>query len=526
MARDFHLPGRSAVIAGDAMAATSHPLASLTAIETLRAGGNAADAAVAAVAVLCVVEPQMTGIGGDCFAMIAPPGKPVWGYNGCGRAGAGASTEALLAQGIRSIGTSIHAVTVPGVIDAWAAILKAHGTFPLERALAPAIKFAEGGFPVAARIAWDWQQAADKLRADPGASRHYLFGGRAPAEGDVVKLPALAQTLKTIAKEGPRAFYEGPMADDMVATVAPRGSFLTAKDFAAHRGEVVTPISSSYRGLELYELPPNTQGLTPLVQLNILENFDLAALDPFGPERFHLALEAARLAYAVRDSHIADPAHMRVAVPALIDKAFAKTLAGKIDRARRVKLPSAPMPGSDTVYLTVVDRDRMAVSLINTLFSTFGIGICTEQTGILLTNRGGCFVVDPAHPNTFGPNKRPMHTIIPALAFRDGRCETSFGVMGAHYQPMGHSQVVANMVDYGMDVQAAIDGPRAFFVGEQTVIERGIEATTAAGLTARGHDVVVAPSPWGGAQAVRIDWQRGVLIGGSDPRKDGCALGY
>src|SRR6185295_297691 len=270
MTRDFHLPGRSAVIAGDAMAATSHPLASLTAIETLRAGGNAADAAVAAVAVLCVVEPQMTGIGGDCFAMIAPPGKPVWGYNGCGRAGAGASTEALLAQGIRSIGTSIHAVTVPGVIDAWAAILKAHGTFPLERALAPAIKFAEGGFPVAARIAWDWQQAADKLRADPGASRHYLFGGRAPAEGDVVKLPALAQTLKTIAKEGPRAFYEGPMADDMVATVAPRGSFLTAKDFAAHRGEVVTPISSSYRGLELYELPPNTQGLTPLVQLNIL----------------------------------------------------------------------------------------------------------------------------------------------------------------------------------------------------------------------------------------------------------------
>jgi gamma-glutamyltranspeptidase/glutathione hydrolase len=217
---------------------------------------------------------------------------------------------------------------------------------------------------------------------------------------------------------------------------------------------------------------------------------------------------------------------MRVPVPALIDKAFAKTLAGTIDPARRAPLPRAPMPGSDTVYLTVVDRDRMAVSLINTLFSSFGIGICTEKTGIMLTNRGGCFVVDPAHPNTFGANKRPMHTIIPAMAFRDGRCETSFGVMGAHYQPMGHMQVLTNMIDYGMDVQAAIDGPRAFFTGEQTVIERGIPAATAAGLTARGHEVVTAASPWGGAQAIRIDWQRGVLIGGSDPRKDGCALGY
>ncbi len=415
---------------------------------------------------------------------------------------------------------------MPGVIDAWAAILKAHGRFSLERVLQPAIHYAENGFPVAARIASDWRGLVGKIAPDPGASRHYLFGGASPAEGDVVKLPALAQTLRTVAAQGPRAFYEGPIADDIVATIAPRGSLLTREDLANHRGEAVTPISSNYRGLDLLELPPNTQGLTALVQLNILENFALGALDPFGPERFHLLLEAARMAYAVRDTHIAEPAHMRVAVPDLIDKAFAKTLAGKIDPARRVPLPRAPTPGSDTVYLTVVDRDRMAVSLINTLFSSFGIGICTEQTGIMLTNRGGCFVLDPAHPNTFGPNKRPMHTIIPALAFRDGRCETSFGVMGAHYQPMGHVQIVSNMVDHGMDVQTAIDGPRAFFVGEQTVIERGVPAATAAGLTARGHDVVTAASPWGGAQAIRIDWQRGVLIGGSDPRKDGCALGY
>jgi gamma-glutamyltranspeptidase/glutathione hydrolase len=527
MSRDFHLPGRSPVIACDAMAATSHPLATLTAVETLRAGGNAVDAAVAAVAVLCVVEPHMTGIGGDCFCMLSAPGKPVWGYNGSGRAGARASTEALLAQGIHAIaGNSIHSVTVPGAVDAWAAILAAHGRFGLERALAPAIRFAEGGYPVAARIASDWAQLTGKLAADPGATRHYLFGGGAPAEGDVIRLPALAQTLKTIAAKGPRAFYEGSIAEEMAATVAARGSFLTPEDFAAHRGDAVEPITGNYRGLDVFELPPNGQGLTALVLLNILERFDLAALDPLGPDRFHIALEAARLAYAVRDTHLADPAYMRVPVPALIDKGFAAKLAARIDPARRVELPAAPAPGSDTVYLTVVDRDRMAVSLINTLFSSFGVGICTERSGIMLTNRGAGFVVDPAHPNTFGPRKRPMHTIIPALAFRDGRCELSFGVMGAHYQPMGHVQVVTNMVDYGMDVQAAIDGPRAFFEGGETVVERGVPGATVAGLKARGHDVALRPAPLGGGQAIRIDWQRGVLIGGSDPRKDGCALGY
>jgi gamma-glutamyltranspeptidase/glutathione hydrolase len=527
MSRDFQLPGRSPVIACEGMAATSHPLASRVAIETLRAGGNAADAAVAAVAVLCVVEPHMTGIGGDCFAMIHAPGRPVWGYNGSGRAGRGASLDVLLAQGMRMIAPdSIHAVTVPGAIDAWAAILAAHGRFSLDRVLAPAIHYGESGFPVAARIAWDWAQAVGKLRADAGAARHLLFDGRSPAGGDVIRLPALAQSLKTIAAQGPRAFYEGPLAQDMVATVGARGSFLAAEDFACHRGEVVAPIATNYRGLDVLELPPNTQGLTALVLFNILERFDLAALDPLGTDRFHLALEAARLAYAVRDTHIADPAAMRVSPLDLLDKNFAAKLAARIDRATRVPLPRAPSPGDDTVYLTVVDRDRMAVSLINTLYSTFGVGICTEKTGIMLTNRGACFVLDPDHPNAFGPGKRPMHTIIPALAFRDGRCELSFGVMGAHYQPMGHAQVITNMVDYGMDVQAAIDAPRAFFLGDSAVVERGLPEATVDGLRARRHDVVRAPSPWGGAQAIVIDWQRGVLIGGSDPRKDGCALGY
>ena len=527
MRRDFQVPGRSPVIACEGMAATSHPLASLAAIETLRAGGNAADAAVAAVAVLGVVEPHMTGIGGDCFAMIHVPGRPVWGYNGCGRTGMRASLDALTAQGIGAIALdSIHAVTVPGAVDAWAAILAAHGRFSLDRALAPAIRYAEGGFPVAARVAWDWARAAGKLAADAGAARHLLFAGEAPAEGDVVRLPALARTLATLATNGPRAFYEGPIAQDIVATAAARGSTLAVEDFAGHRGEVVAPIATSYRGLDVLELPPNTQGLTALMLLNILERFDLAALDPLGADRFHLALEAARLAYAVRDRHLADPAVMRASVPALIDKAFAARLAGRIDRARRASAASISATDSDTVYLTVVDRDRMAVSLVNTLYSAFGVGICTEKTGVMLTNRGACFVLEPGHPNAFGPSKRPLHTIIPALAFRGGRCELAFGVMGAHYQPMGHAQLVTNLIDHDMDVQAAIDAPRAFFVGDQTVVERGLPRASIDGLVARGHDVAVAASPWGGAQAIRVDWERGVLIGGSDPRKDGCALGY
>ncbi len=527
MSRDFHLPGRSPVIAREGMAATSHPLATLAAIEMLRAGGSAADAAVAAVAVLCVVEPHMTGIGGDCYCLVAKPDQPVWGYNGSGRAGAAASTDALLQQGVKAIaGTSIHAVTVPGAVEAWGEILKAHGRFPLERVLAPAIHHAEYGFPVASRVAHDWAIAAPKLQGDAGASRHYLFDGKAPAEGDIVKLPALARTLKTIAAKGSRAFYEGEIAEDIVATVTARGSLLTTEDFARHHGDTVAPIKTHYRGIDLLELPPNGQGLTALIMLNILEHFDLKSLDPLGPERFHLVLEAARLAYAVRDTHLADAPSMRAPVPALIDKAFAATLAKHIDPARRAKLPSAPAPGSNTVYLTVVDRDRTAVSFINSLFSTFGVGICTEKTGIMLNNRGACFVVDPQHPNTFGSNKRPAHTIIPALLFKDGRCDMSFGVMGAHYQPMGHVQIVLNMLDYGMDVQQAIDAPRVFFEGEQTVVERGMPQATVDGLTARGHTVTRAATPWGGGQSIRIDWDRGVLIGGSDPRKDGCALGY
>jgi gamma-glutamyltranspeptidase/glutathione hydrolase len=525
MHRDFHLPGRSPVIAREGMAATSHPLASLAAIEALRAGGNAADAAIAAVAVLSVVEPQMTGIGGDCFCLVAKPGAQIWGYNGSGKTGAAMRLE-LLGGAPNVALDSIHAVTVPGAVEAWTVILAAHGRFGLDRALKPAIHYAEAGFPVAARIAYDWSSLVERLRRDPGASRHYLVDGRAPEAGEVLRLPVLAETLKAIAANGPEAFYGGRIAQDIVTTVRARGGTLTLENLAEHRGEVVTPIATSYRGFDIVELPPNGQGLTALIMLNILERFDLAALDPLGPERFHLALEAARLAYSLRDAHLADPAFMRTDVSALIDKGFAKSLAGRIERQKRLALADAPLTGGNTVYLTVVDRDRMAVSLINSLFSPFGVGMATEATGIMLHNRGACFVTKPDHPNAIGPHKRPMHTIIPALAMRNGRCEIAFGVMGSHFQPMGHTHFLLNVIDYGMDVQRAIDFPRAFFEGERTVVERGVPPSTIEGLKGRGHHVGIPEPPWGGGQAIRIDWERGTLTGGSDPRKDGVALGY
>lgn len=528
MSRDFHLPGRSPVMACEAMAATSHPLATQAAVEMLRAGGTAADAAITAVAVQCVVEPHMTGIGGDCFCLVARPDRPVWGYNGSGRSAEAVTAERLRADGLTAIAPdSIHAVTVPGAIEAWEAILKAHGRFGLDRALQPAIHYAEHGFPVAPRVGYDWSLAVEKLQKDRGATRHYLVNGRAPKEGDVVKLPALAATLKAIACGGAQAFYQGAIADDIAATVKARGGFLAASDLAAHRGEEATPIETRYRDLDVVELPPNGQGLTALVLLNILEHFDLATLDPAGPERFHIALEAARLAFAVRDTHIADPAFMPTSVESLLDKGFAARLAKLIDRERRSALPKAPTPASDTIYLTVVDRDRMAVSLINSLFNSFGAGVATtEKTGILLHNRGSCFVLEPGHPNAIAPRKRPMHTIIPALGMRDRRCTLSFGVMGSHYQPMGHAQLITNLVDYGMDIQQAIDLPRMFFEGDQVVVENGVPPATIEGLRARGHDVVARALPLGGGQAIRIDWERGVLIAGSDARKDGCAIGY
>jgi gamma-glutamyltranspeptidase/glutathione hydrolase len=527
MTRDFHAPGRSPVYAGNGMVATSHPLASLAAIETLKAGGNAADAAVAAIAIAGIVEPQMTGIGGDCFCLVAKPGQPIWGYNGSGRSAAAMRAEFLIGQGLTEIAThSVHSVTVPGAVEAWETILKAHGRFGLDRALTFAIDAAERGVPVAPRVQLDWSLAGAKLRADAATARIYLPGGAVPAIGDVVRFPALANTLKAIAKGGALAFYEGAIANDMVATLAARGGLLTAEDFAAHRGEQAAPIESRYRNLDVVEMPPNGQGVAALLLLNMLERFDMAALDPVGADRLHLLIEAGRLAYAVRNRYVADPDFMQMPVASLLDRKFAAELAGLIDRNKRSAFPKLPKPPSSTVLCCVVDRDRNAVTIINSLFSTFGSGITAEKSGILLHHRGSGFNLDPASPNCIGPSKRPLHTIIPAMAKRDGRVDMAFGVMGGAYQAMGHAHFISNLVDYGLDVQGAIDLPRVFFEGEPVVVESGVGKAAIDDLRARGHDAAPRAVPLGGGQAIRIDWDRGVLIGGSDARKDGCALGF
>lgn len=525
-ARDFHLPGRSPAYATEAMAATSHPLATAAAIDMLKAGGTAADAAIAAVGVMAVVEPHMTGIGGDCFALVSKPGKPIWGYNGSGRAAKGASAAALREQGLTSIPlTSAHAVTVPGAIEAWDRILKTHGRFDLGRVLQPAIKYAREGWPVTPRVAFDWPADVEALSKDEGGSRHYLLDGKAPKAGDRMVSPALAATLETIAKEGVKGFYEGRVAEDIVRTLRAKGSAMTLEDLAAHVGTVETPIRASYKGTEVVELPPNGQGVTALIILNILDQFDIKGMDPFSAERLHIEVEAARLAYAARDLHVADPAHMKVTVEQLTDPGFAKKLAAMIDPKKRTPRLIPPPPGTNTIYCTIVDRDRMAISFINSIFHHFGAKICTPETGILLQNRGASFNLDDAHPNVLGPSKRPMHTIIPAMLVENGEVTTSFGVMGGSYQSSGHAHVVSNMIDYGMDPQAAIDCPRGFFEGEKTTVEPTYGEAVIEKMRAMGHDVSVTTKPIGGGQMIRID-RSGFLIGGSDPRKDGLALGY
>jgi len=527
--RDFQFPGRSPVYAQNGMAATSQPAATLAALDILRAGGNAMDAAVAACAVLCVVEPMSTGIGGDCFVLYAPGGGgEVIAYNGSGRAPAAAEAGWFRDQGLDAIPTySAHAVTVPGAIDAWTRLLADHGRIGLDRVLAPAIDYAENGFAVHPRVAIDWAGAAERLRENAAARRIHLPGDRAPTVGAVHRQPELAETLGVIAREGRDGFYTGRVAEDLVAALKAEGGLHTLDDFAAAAGEYVTPIRVNYRGLDVYECPPNGQGMVALIMLNILAGYDLASLDPLGPERLHLEIEAGRLAFRDRDATLADPAHCPVPIDELLSAAHAEAHRATIDRDRAADLPPPEFPTHyDTVYLSVVDRDRNAVSFINSLFHGFGSGIVGPATGVTLQNRGAGFVLAEGHPNCIAPGKRPLHTIIPGMALENGRVAMPFGVMGGHYQPFGHVHLLTNMVDHGMDLQEALDAPRVFRYGDFCEIERTLPAATRRGLVARGHTLVDAARPLGGGQAIRIDWDNGVLVGGSEPRKDGCALGY
>src|SRR5579875_1357998 len=452
-------PGRPA----KGMAATSHPLATLTALDVLRSGGNAVDAAIAAVAMQCVVEPQSTGIGGDCFVLYAPKGGLPLALNGSGRAPAKARVEWYVKRGWREIPIpSPHAVTIPGAVDAWCTLNAAHGTRPLAELLEPAARAAEEGFVVTPRVAHDWARNAAKL-GDPVTAAVYLPGGRAPAAGERVRMPALAATLRRIGREGRAGFYDGPVMRDILARLKALGGLHEAEDFAAQHSDWVTPIAAEYRGYQVYECPPNGQGVIALMILKTLAGYELASERFSEADRHHLLAEATKAAYFARDSFLGDPDQLAVDVADLLSERRAERARRHITLERALPAPRwAEIEHKDTVYLCVVDRDGNAISFINSLFSGFGTGILAPDSGVMLHNRGSSFRTIPGHPNAIAPRKRPMHTIIPAMLVKDGRAIMPFGVMGGHYQPVGQSHFLHRVLDRGLDPQQAAEAPRSF----------------------------------------------------------------
>ena len=524
--RDFHYPGRSPVMVSNGLCATSHPLAAQAAIGILQKGGNAVDAAIAGAAILGLAEPAMTGLGGDCFALISPAGTDdIVAVNGSGRAPAAASAATLRAEGHATVPVNTPAaVTIPGAIDAFCTMSETWGKLGLADSLAPAIRYMDEGVPVAPRAAFDWNAHAALLQGH--ARTHFLLGGTAPAAGDVFALPGNAEVLRRIAAHGRQAFYEGEVAEDMCAALNGMGGVHSLEDFAATANSVGDPISGTYKGRELCEHPPNGQGATAILLLNILSHFDVASMDPFGAQRAHVEAEATKLAYDTRNRFMSDPASM-TRLDHMLSMDTAERLAALIDPKRA--MPSATTISEsvhkDTVYITVVDRDRMSVSLIYSIFHAFGSGIASEKFGILFQNRGAGFSLAENHPNEMAGGKRPMHTIIPAMIRDNGRVSLPFGVMGGQYQSTGHARMVSNWTDFGLDPQTALDSPRCFADGSTLQMERGYSESVRSELAAMGHEVVVPDEPIGGAQAILIH-ENGTLEGASDPRKDGCAIGY
>ncbi|WP_412555762.1 gamma-glutamyltransferase [Shimia sp. MIT1388] len=524
--RDFHFPGRSPVMATNGMCATSTPLAAQVAVDILRQGGNAMDAAIAGSVLLGICEPASTGIGGDCFTLVSPAGsEEVFAFNGSGRAPAAADAADLRARGLDAVPLfGVEAVSVPGAIDGFCTLSEKYGKLGIADSLAPVIHYAEEGIPVGPRASFDWHQTQSNLQGH--GRRHYLRDGKPLNKGDIFRAPGQAEVLRRVSAQGRDAFYTGEIAEDMVNTLRAMGGVHTMEDFAATAGNDATPIGGTYKGAELLEHPPNGQGATAILLLNILKHFDIASMDPFGVERTHIEAEAAKLAYDARDRLIADPDHTTRTAHMLAQETADK-LAALIDPKRAMAAP-APLTEAvhkDTVYLSVVDKDGMAVSMIYSIFHAFGSGIASDKFGILMQNRGGGFTLQEGHPNELKGGKRPMHTIIPGMIRRDGRVEMPFGVMGGHYQPNGHARVLSNMEDFGMDPQTALDSPRSFVEDGTLKLERGYSDTVKQALADMGHKVVVPDMPIGGAQAIRIH-KNGVLEGASDPRKDGAAIGY
>ena len=527
MHRNFDAPGRSPVYASECAASTSHPLATATALNILREGGNAVDAAIAASATLCIVEPHMTGVGGDCFAIICEPDGSLHGLNGSGRSASTADLAWYLEQGFENIqDDSAHSITAPGSVMAWEMLHNRFGAMDFTRLFADAIRYGEEGFPIAPRVAYDWAKLVSKLSAHDAASKFLLDRGNAPPAGCRWKFPALAGLLRQIATKGSEALYKGEVAREIAKTVGGLGGFLSEEDLANVTAEWIEPIQTGFSDHQLHEIPPNGQGITALILANLISEIGPAE-GPHSPQRAHLEAECGRIAYTARDAYVADLGHMDVSCDELLSDAFTKSLTGLYDPAKRnseIGLPD--LPGSDTVYLSVVDRDQRAVSFINSVYSHFGSGIVTPETGIVLQSRGSCFNVIPGHPNAIGPAKKPLHTIIPAMVTSKGKPTHCFGVMGGHYQAMGHVHVLSNMLDYGMDPQQALDNSRIYWDEHGTLVhESGVADETITYLKSLGHTCKPG-GPHGGGQIIQIDQDTGTLIAGSDPRKDGHAAGF
>ncbi len=534
--RPIPTAGRSAVVARNGMVAASQPLAAQAGLHILRQGGNAVDSAVATAAVLGLVAPMMTGPGGDVFALVymAETGQ-LAGLNASGFSPAAASVDYFKERGLDRI--PLHgasSVTVPGAVDGWATILDRFGTMSLAQVLEPAIQYAEEGFPVSEIFAENWASSGESFADRPNFTDAYFVDGKPPEHGDVFVNEGLAWTYRQIAEGGRDAFYKGEIARRMVTRLNELDWPVTADDLAAQASDWVEPISATYKGHRIYELPPNGQGMAALEMLNILEGFDLESKGHNTAPYVHLFVEAKRLAFADLEAWLADPTRARLPVPRITSKDYAGEQRRRINPKRAATEVSTGIDGpvrwfegeGDTVYFTVVDKDRNAVSFINSIFHAFGSGIVVPGTGILLQNRGALFSLDSDHPNRIEGRKRPYHTIIPAMAFKDGKPWLSFGVMGGDLQPQGHVQVLLNMLEFGMNVQEAGEAPRASHSSSGGVgLEPGFPPGVAGQLEAMGHQVRTAGA-MGGYQAIQIDWERGVLIGGSDPRKDGAVAAW
>jgi gamma-glutamyltranspeptidase / glutathione hydrolase len=526
--------GRSVVMTTGGVAASEHPLASQAAVSILSRGGNAVDAAIAANAVMGVVAPMMNGIGGDLFAMVheAASGK-LHGINGSGWA-----PEALTIDGLRATGTAsmpqtgILSVTVPGAVAAWALLAERFGRLPLSDLLWPAVQIADEGFPVPEITAAEWASAQALLRADAEAARVFLPEGRAPSAGAIFSNPDLAASYRAISFEGRDAFYRGDIARRILTCSRRHHGALAASDLALYDAEWVTPLSTRYRDWDVYELPPNGQGIAALMMLNLLEQSPIGSYGHNSAEALHTLIEAKKLAYADLAKHVCDPAFAAVPVEALLSKEYAAQRAREIDPARanpEVHAGSLPMKASDTTYLSVVDRDGNIVSLIQSNFANFGSGLVPEGAGFVLQSRGGLFSLDPAQANALAPRKRPLHTIIPGF-MASGGVRIAFGIMGGWNQSQAHAQFVSNVVDHGMNIQAALEAARVTkltFTGNDVVAESRIPEAVLRDLEQKGHEIErrgAFSSLVGGGQAVMRDEATGVNHGASDPRKDGAAV--